>query len=239
MRAVYFHTHASRAATGVCAVRLLLVEDDAMIGEAVQRGLRTLAFTVDWVRDAETALAAAREADYDLLVLDLGLPGRDGLDVLRELRRAGSVLPVLILTARSDVSDRVVGLDSGADDYLVKPFDLEELAARARALNRRRSGRAQPLIEHLGLTLDPATHRITRDAQEVSLSAREYAILAALLERPGAILSRAQLEERLYGWAEEIDSNAIEVHVHALRRKLGADFIHTVRGLGYRVRTQA
>ena len=220
-------------------MRLLLVEDDAMIGEAVQRGLRTLAFTVDWVRDAETALIAAREADYDLLVLDLGLPGRDGLDVLRELRRAGSVLPVIILTARSDVSDRVVGLDSGADDYLVKPFDLEELAARARALNRRRSGRAQPLIEHLGLTLDPATHRITRDAQEVSLSAREYAILAALLERPGAILSRAQLEERLYGWAEEIDSNAIEVHVHALRRKLGADFIHTVRGLGYRVRTQA
>jgi two-component system response regulator QseB len=220
-------------------MRLLLVEDDAMIGEAVQRGLRTLAFTVDWVRDAETALIAAREADYDLLVLDLGLPGRDGLDVLRELRRAGSVLPVIILTARSDVSDRVVGLDSGADDYLVKPFDLEELAARARALTRRRSGRAQPLIEHLGLTLDPATHRITRDAQEVSLSAREYAILAALLERPGAILSRAQLEERLYGWAEEIDSNAIEVHVHALRRKLGADFIHTVRGLGYRVRTQA
>jgi two-component system response regulator QseB len=220
-------------------MRLLLVEDDAMIGEAVQRGLRTLAFTVDWVRDAETALTAAREADYDLLVLDLGLPGRDGLDVLRELRRAGSVLPVIILTARSDVSDRVVGLDSGADDYLVKPFDLEELAARARALNRRRGGRAQPLIEHLGLTLDPATHRITRDAQEVSLSAREYAILSALLERPGAILSRAQLEERLYGWAEEIDSNAIEVHVHALRRKLGADFIHTVRGLGYRVRTQA
>jgi two-component system, OmpR family, response regulator len=215
------------------------VEDDAMIGEAVQRGLRALAFTVDWVRDGETALIAAREADYDLLVLDLGLPGRDGLEVLRELRRTGNALPVLILTARSEVSDRVLGLDAGADDYLVKPFDLEELAARARALRRRRGGRAQPLIEHQGLTLDPATHRITRDAQEVSLSAREYAILAALLERPGAILSRAQLEGRLYGWAEEIDSNAIEVHVHALRRKLGADFIHTVRGLGYRVRTQS
>jgi two-component system, OmpR family, response regulator len=232
------HTEARRAVDR-SAVRLLLVEDDAMIGEAVQQGLRALAFTVDWARDGEAALIAAREPNYDLMVLDLGLPGRDGLEVLRALRRAGSALPVLILTARSEVSDRVVGLDAGADDYLVKPFDLEELAARARALIRRRSGRAQPLIEHLGLTLDPATHRITRDAQEVSLSAREYAILAALLERPGAILSRAQLEGRLYGWAEEIDSNAIEVHVHALRRKLGADFIHTVRGLGYRVRTQS
>ncbi len=220
-------------------MRILLVEDDAMIGEAVQQGLRALAFTVDWVRDGETALIAAREPNYDLMVLDLGLPGRDGLEILRALRRSGNALPVLILTARSEVSDRVVGLDAGADDYLVKPFDLEELAARARALIRRRSGRAQPLIEHLGLTLDPATHRVTRGAEEVNLSGREYAILVALLDRPGAILSRAQLEERLYGWGDEIDSNAIEVHVHALRRKLGADFIHTVRGLGYRVRNQS
>ena len=220
-------------------MRLLLVEDDAMIGEAVQQGLRALAFTVDWAHDGETALIAAREPNYDLMVLDLGLPGRDGLEILRALRRSGNALPVLILTARSDVSDRVVGLDAGADDYLVKPFDLEELAARARALIRRRSGRAQPLIEHLGLTLDPATHRVTRGAEEVNLSGREYAILVALLDRPGAILSRAQLEERLYGWGDEIDSNAIEVHVHALRRKLGADFIHTVRGLGYRVRNQS
>ena len=220
-------------------MRLLLVEDDAMIGEAVQQGLRALAFTVDWARDGETALIAAREPHYDLMVLDLGLPGRDGLEILRALRRSGNGLPVLILTARSDVSARVVGLDAGADDYLVKPFDLEELAARARALIRRRSGRAQPLIEHLGLTLDPATHRVTRGAEEVNLSGREYAILVALLDRPGAILSRAQLEERLYGWGDEIDSNAIEVHVHALRRKLGADFIHTVRGLGYRVRNQS
>jgi len=217
-------------------MRILLVEDDAMIGEAVQQGLRALAFTLDWARDGETALIAAREPNYDLMVLDLGLPGRDGLEILRALRRSGNALPVLILTARSGVSDRVVGLDAGADDYLVKPFDLEELAARARALIRRRSGRAQPLIEHLGLTLDPATHRVTRGAEEVNLSGREYAILVALLDRPGAILSRAQLEERLYGWGDEIDSNAIEVHVHALRRKLGADFIHTVRGLGYRVR---
>jgi two-component system response regulator QseB len=209
-----------------------------MIGEAVQRGLRGLAFTVDWIRDGATAVAALRATEYDLLVLDLGLPGRNGLDVLREVRSAGASLPVLILTARSDVSDKVAGLDAGADDYLVKPFELDELAARARALLRRRAGRAQPLIEHLGVTLDPAAHRVTRDSREVALSAREYAILAALMERPGAILSRAQLEERLYGWGEEIESNAIEVHVHALRRKLSADFIQTVRGLGYRVRTQ-
>jgi two-component system response regulator QseB len=216
----------------------LLIEDDAMIGEAVQRGLRGLAFTVDWIREGETAVAALRDTEYDLLVLDLGLPGRNGLDVLRDVRRAGISLPVLILTARSDVSDKVAGLDAGADDYLVKPFDLDELAARARALLRRRTGRAQPLIEHLGVTLDPAAHRVTRDSQEVALSAREYAILAALMERPGAILSRAQLEERLYGWDDEIESNAIEVHIHALRRKLTADFIQNVRGLGYRIRTQ-
>lgn len=219
-------------------MRLLLIEDDAMIGEAVQRGLRSLAFTVDWIRDGETAVAALRDTEYDLLVLDLGLPGRNGLDVLREVRRAGASLPVLILTARSDVSDKVAGLDAGADDYLVKPFELEELAARARALLRRRAGRAQPLLEHLGVTLDPAAHRVTRDSREVALSAREYAILAALMERPGSILSRAQLEERLYGWGDEIESNAIEVHIHALRRKLSADFIQTVRGLGYRIRTQ-
>ena len=219
-------------------MRLLLIEDDAMIGEAVQRGLRGLAFTVDWIREGETAVAVLRDTEYDLLVLDLGLPGRNGLDVLREVRRAGASLPVLILTARSDVADKVAGLDAGADDYLVKPFELEELAARARALLRRRAGRAQPLIEHLGVTLDPAAHRVTRDSREVALSAREFAILTALLVRPGAILSRAQLEERLYGWNEEIESNAIEVHIHALRRKLSADFIQTVRGLGYRIRTQ-
>jgi two-component system, OmpR family, response regulator QseB len=219
-------------------VRLLLIEDDAMIGEAVQRGLRGLAFTVDWIRDGETAVAVLSDTEYDLLVLDLGLPGRNGLDVLRAVRRAGASLPVLILTARSEVSDKVAGLDAGADDYLVKPFELEELAARARALLRRRAGRAQPLIEHLGVTLDPAAHRVTRDSREVALSAREFAILAALMERPGAILSRGQLEERLYGWDEEIESNAIEVHIHALRRKLSADFIQTVRGLGYRIRTQ-
>jgi two-component system response regulator QseB len=219
-------------------MRLLLVEDDAMIGEAVQRGLRTLAFTVDWIREGENALPALRQTEYDLLVLDLGLPGRNGLDILREVRGAAISLPVLILTARGEVSDKVAGLDAGADDYLVKPFDLAELAARARALLRRRSGRAQPLIEHLGVTLDPAAHRVTFESRDVALSAREYAILAALMERPGSILSRQQLEERLYGWNEEIESNAIEVHIHALRRKLSTNFIQTVRGLGYRIRTQ-
>jgi len=209
-----------------------------MIGEAVQRGLRALAFTVDWMRDGATALAALRDTEYDLLVLDLGLPGRNGLDVLRDVRRAGATVPVLILTARGEIADKVAGLDAGADDYLVKPFDLAELAARARALLRRRGGRAQPLIEHLGVTLDPAAHRVTHDSKEIALSAREYAILAALMERPGAILSRPQLEERLYGWGDEIESNAIEVHIHALRRKLTPAFIQTVRGLGYRVRTQ-
>ncbi|HZF26842.1 MAG TPA: response regulator transcription factor [Steroidobacteraceae bacterium] len=217
---------------------MLLIEDDAMIGEAVQRGLRALAFTVDWMRDGATALAALRDTEYDLLVLDLGLPGRNGLDVLRDVRRAGATVPVLILTARGEIADKVAGLDAGADDYLVKPFDLAELAARARALLRRRGGRAQPLIEHLGVTLDPAAHRVTHDSKEIALSAREYAILAALMERPGAILSRPQLEERLYGWGDEIESNAIEVHIHALRRKLTPAFIQTVRGLGYRVRTQ-
>jgi two-component system response regulator QseB len=219
-------------------MRLLLVEDDAMIGEAVQRGLRTLAFTVDWIREGENALPALRQTEYDLLVLDLGLPGRNGLDILREVRGAAISLPVLILTARGEVSHKVAGLDAGADDYLVKPFDLAELAARARALLRRRSGRAQPLIEHLGVTLDPAAHRVTFESRDVALSAREYAILAALMERPGSILSRQQLEERLYGWNEEIESNAIEVHIHALRRKLSTNFIQTVRGLGYRIRTQ-
>ncbi|HKE44598.1 MAG TPA: response regulator transcription factor [Steroidobacteraceae bacterium] len=219
-------------------MRLLLVEDDAMIGEAVQRGLRTLAFTVDWIREGENALPALRQTEYDLLVLDLGLPGRNGLDILREVRGAAISLPVLILTARGEVSDKVAGLDAGADDYLVKPFDLAELAARARALLRRRSGRAQPLIEHLGVTLDPAAHRVIFESRDVALSAREYAILAALMERPGSILSRQQLEERLYGWNEEIESNAIEVHIHALRRKLSTNFIQTVRGLGYRIRTQ-
>src|SRR5579859_1053674 len=220
-------------------MRLLLVEDDPMIGDAIRAGLKREGFTVDWVRSAEAAGTALETEPYELALLDLGLPGRDGVTLLKALRGKGVSLPVLIITARDAVADRVAGLDAGADDYLVKPFDLDELAARIRALLRRKSGRPAPQLEHLGLVLDPATHRVTRDGEEVALSAREFALLQLLLERPGAILSRAQLEERLYGWGEEIESNAVEVHIHALRRKLGAQFILTVRGLGYRVRPKA
>jgi two-component system response regulator QseB len=214
-------------------MRLLLVEDDNMIGEAVRTGLRQEGFTVDWVREAEAGDVALRTEPYALLLLDLGLPRKSGLDWLRELRRRGDPTPVLVVTARDAVADRIAGLDSGADDYLVKPFDLEELAARVRAVLRRRAGRAEPLLQHGDLTLDPATRQASFNGQPVTLSAREYALLAALLERPGAILSRAQLEQRLYGWGEEIESNAVEVHIHHLRKKLGTDVIRNVRGLGY------
>jgi two-component system response regulator QseB len=220
-------------------VRLLLVEDDAMIAEAIRSGLRRDGFVVDWVRDGEVAEGVLRTEQFDLLLLDLGLPHRDGLQVLKSLRAHRLPLPVLILTARDAVSDRVQGLDAGADDYLVKPFDLDELAARIRALLRRKSGRTAPLIEHLGVSLDPAAHRVTHNGQEIVLSPREFALLQLLMERPGQILSRAQIEERLYGWGEEVESNAIEVHIHGLRRKLGADFIVNVRGVGYRVRPTA
>ena len=217
-------------------VRLLLVEDDAMIGEAVRAGLKREGFTVDWVHEAGAAAQALASEPFDLLLLDLGLPGTDGLELLKSLRARGEALPVLIITARDAVSDRVQGLDAGADDYLTKPFDLDELAARIRALLRRRSGRAVTALEHLGVVLDPASHRVTQQGVEIALSPREFALLQLLMERPGTILSRAQIEERLYGWGEEVESNAVEVHIHGLRRKLGAQFILTVRGVGYRVR---
>ena len=216
-------------------MRILLVEDDAMIGEAVHAGLRRDGLAVDWVRDGEAADSALRTAEFDAVVLDLGLPRKNGLQVLRDLRTRKQATPVLILTARDAVSDKVQGLDAGADDYLVKPFDLAELAARLRALARRKAGRAEPRIEHGALTLDTVTRQAALGGRDIPLSAREYALLHALLERPGAILSRAQLEERLYGWGEEVESNAVEVHIHALRRKLGADLIRNVRGVGYRV----
>jgi two-component system, OmpR family, response regulator len=217
-------------------MRLLLVEDDAMIGEAIRSGLKRDGFTVDWVHDGESAAQVLRSEEFDLLLLDLGLPRKGGLEVLTAVRTRGLEIPVLIITARDAVSDRVQGLDAGADDYLVKPFDLDELAARIRALLRRKSGRTAPAIEHLGVALNPATHAVTRDGREVTLSPKEFALLQLLMERPGTILSRARLEERLYGWGEEVESNAIEVHIHGLRRKLGADYILNVRGVGYRVR---
>ena len=216
-------------------MRLLLVEDDPMIGEGVRQGLRQDGFAVDWVRDGQAAELAVANGVYDLVVLDLGLPRKDGFEVLAGLRRKGNSVPVLILTARDAVADRIKGLDSGADDYVVKPFDLDELGARIRALLRRRAGRADSVIRHGELTVNAATHAATLRGKEVTLSAREFAVLEALLERPGAILSRAQLEERLYGWGEEVESNAVEVYIHSLRKKLGAEFIRNVRGVGYMV----
>ncbi len=214
-------------------MRLLVVEDDRMLGQGLQAGLRQKGWAVDWVRDGSLAEEALRGEPYDVVLLDLGLPGKGGLEVLRGLRARGNAVPVLILTAQDAVSDRVTGLDAGADDYLPKPFDLDEVAARVRALHRRSGGRADPRLELSGLTLDPASHEVTLDGGKVQLSAREFSLLHALLERPGRPLSKAQLEERLYGWGEEVESNAVEVHVHALRKKLGPHWIRTLRGVGY------
>ena len=220
-------------------MRLLLVEDDSMIGESVRTGLRQDGFAVDWVQDGRAAELALETNPYDMLLLDLGLPRKAGLDVLAALRRRGQTIPVLILTARDAVADRVKGLDAGADDYLVKPFDLDELAARVRALLRRKSGRADPLLQVGKLTINPATHEVSLDGKPVSLSAREFALLHALAARPGVVFSRAQLEEKLYGWGQEVESNTVEVYVHALRRKLGAGLIRNVRGVGYLMPTAA
>ena len=204
-----------------------------MIGAAAQQGLRHEGHTVDWVRDGHEGEAAVAGVPYDLVLLDLGLPRKDGLSILRGWRARGIKVPVLIITARDAVSDRVAGLDAGADDYLVKPFDLDELSARVRAVLRRHAGRSEALIRVGALEIDTAARRVRFKDREVPVSAREYALLEALADRPGAYLSRAQLEERLYGWDEEIASNAVEVHIHALRRKLDPELIRNVRGLGY------
>jgi two-component system response regulator QseB len=214
-------------------MRILLVEDDAMIGKGVQLGLKREGYAVDWVRDGVAAELALASGVHELLILDLGIPRKPGLEVLKALRAGWNPIPALIITARDSVADRVAGLDSGADDYLVKPFELEELSARVRALARRRAGRPTPLIEHDGLKVNPMTREVWLNAVPVQLSAREYALLTALLEHPGMPLSRAQLEERIYGWGEEVESNTIEVYVHSLRRKLGAQRIVNVRGVGY------
>ena len=214
-------------------MRLLLVEDDAMIGEAVLDALRAEHYAVDWVRDGAMAETALATAPYDLVLLDLGLPKRDGLQVLRNLRARKLAVPVLVATARDAVGDRIAGLDAGADDYVVKPYDTHELLARIRALLRRSAGRGEPVFSHKGVTLDPATHVATVNGESVKLSAREWAVLEPLIARPGVVFSRAQLEEKLYGWKDEVSSNAVEVYIHGLRRKLGAELIQTVRGLGY------
>lgn len=216
-------------------MRLLLVEDDAMIGESVLDLLRADGYAVDWVKDGDMALTALDAQVYDLVLLDVGLPKRDGLSVLRVLRQQKNRTPVLITTARDAVAQRVEGLDAGADDYIVKPYDLDELLARIRALIRRAAGRAEPVYAHGGVSIDPATRVVIAHGQAVVLSSREWAVLLLLLARPGVVFSRKQLEEKLYSWKDEVSSNAIEVYIHGLRKKLGTHLIQNVRGVGYMV----
>jgi len=216
-------------------MRILLVEDDRMIGAAVVQALQDAAYAVDWATDGQIALDTLATHEHEMLLLDLGLPKRDGLEVLRQIRLRNNAIPVLILTARDGVESRIAGLDLGADDYLVKPFDIEELLARMRAVLRRHAGSAAPVLSNGALTLDLATHEVLYEGQSYALSAREFALMQALLQRPGAILSRTELEQRIYGWSDEIESNAVEVIIHGVRRKLGAASIKNVRGAGWMV----
>jgi two-component system OmpR family response regulator/two-component system response regulator QseB len=222
-------------------MRLLLAEDDRMIGDSLRLALRMEGHAVDWVYDVAAAQAALATEQFDLVLLDLGLPLQAGqaasptagLGVLSQMRGRGDTTPVIVLTARDATADRVAGLDAGADDYLTKPFELDELAARMRAVARRHEGRADTALSHAGVRLDPGTRQVTQGGRPVLLSAREFAVLQALMQRPGAVLSRAQLEDRLYGWGDAIESNAVSVYVHQLRKKLGAEFIQSMRGVGY------
>jgi two-component system, OmpR family, response regulator len=214
-------------------MHVLLIEDDAMIAHGVKTALTQSHYVVDWAADGKTAAATLITSSFDLVLLDLGLPRRDGIEVLRELRRRGDATPVIILTARDERKSRVAGLDAGADDYIVKPFDIDEVLARMRSVLRRAAGRGDSIIQHGELRLDPVTHTVERNGTPMSLSAHEYSVLEALLQRPGAVLSRAQIEDRLYGWDDPIGSNAVEVYIHSLRRKLGSDAIRTLRGVGY------
>jgi two-component system response regulator QseB len=216
-------------------MRLLLIEDDPMIGRAVQSGLSQAGFTLDWAADGRSGGAALANAVYDLVVLDLGLPRVDGLSLLRQLRARRDTVPVLIISARDAVPDRIAGLNAGADDYLLKPFDLDELVARVRALLRRHAGAASSVMSAGPLSLDPVQRVATLAGHELALTAKEFALLEALLRRPGAVLSRERLEESIYGWGEEVGSNAVEVHLHNLRRKLGSQLIKNIRGVGYRI----
>ncbi|GBL57188.1 response regulator [Pseudomonas sp. R3.Fl] len=220
-------------------MRLLLVEDDSALGEGVRTGLRQEGYTIDWLKDGASALHALQHEAFDLAVLDLGLPRLDGVEVLKRLRAGGANLPVLILTARDATEDRIAGLDAGADDYLVKPFDLDELKARLRALLRRSAGRARVLIEHAGVSLDPATQQVSYQGQPVLLTPKEYLLLHELLAQPGKVFTRERLTQLLYGWDEEAESNTLEVHIYHLRKKLSGDLIRTVRGIGYLVEGQA
>jgi two-component system response regulator QseB len=219
-------------------MRILLVEDDELLGEGTRKGLTQDGYTVDWIKDgmlADQALQAFKNEKFDLVVLDLGLPKMPGITVLQNMRDRGDTTPVLILTARESVEDRIKGLDSGADDYLTKPFDLHELLARLRALQRRFVSRAAPLLVHQDIKLDPASHTVSYKDEPINLSRREFALLHVLLENAGRVLSREHLTQSLYGWGEEVDSNALEVHVHNLRKRFGQEFIRTVRGIGYTI----
>jgi len=216
-------------------VRLLLIEDDEALGEGIHQALAREGYTVDWLNDGSSALHALLSETFDVVVLDLGLPRMGGLEVLRRLRDSGATVPVLILTARDATEDRIAGLDAGADDYLIKPFDLAELKARLRALLRRSAGRARVLIEHAGICLDPSTQQVSYHNQPVSLTPKEYQLLHELLSPPGRVMTRDQLIQLLYGWNEEAESNTLEVHIHHLRKKFSSELIRTVRGVGYLV----
>ncbi|MES9941327.1 MAG: response regulator transcription factor [Candidatus Thiodiazotropha sp. 6PLUC2] len=219
-------------------MRILLAEDDQYLGEGLSLGLRQLGHTVDWVADGSAAEQALFSENIDALILDLGLPKQDGLAVLKKLRAKGDDLPVLVLTARDTINDRIGGLDMGADDYVVKPFDLMEVDARLRAICRRREGRSAPVITFADITLDPASRSLVKNGEEIQLGASEFAILESLLTHQGRIMSRQALEESLYGWDEGVESNAIEVYIHHLRKKLGKDLIKTIRGVGYMIQKQ-
>lgn len=216
-------------------MRLLLVEDDELLGDGVCTGLKQYGYTVDWVKDGQSAIQALSSENFDMVVLDLGLPKLSGLEVLKTVRGKNITTPVVILTARETVEDRVKGLDAGADDYIVKPFDLDELCARLRALQRRISARAKPEITHGNITLDPASHSVHLGEEELNISRREFVLLQKLLENPGRVLSREQLTQTLYGWGYDVDSNALEVHIHNLRKKFGTPLIRTIRGVGYMI----
>jgi two-component system, OmpR family, response regulator QseB len=216
-------------------MKILLVEDDRMIGWSLRRGLTDEGFVVDWLDDGDAAAVICAEQSYDAAILDLGLPGRDGLKVLAELRHQGNSLPVVILTAREAVADRIKGLNAGADDYLCKPFDFDELVARLRAVMRRRAGVVSAVLEYRGLSLNPTTRQVAQQGRQIALSAKEFSLLEALLQRPGIVLTREQLRDRLYGWDGDVGSNTVEVFIHSLRRKIGYEYIENVRSVGYRM----